>query len=148
MKNPDYLIHYGVIGMKWGVRKSRPRSSGARPRTKKTKKITFFKKRKEKKAKKARQKAVREEYSNKKKAVKKMSDEELKDAIARLELEKKYKSLNQEKVSVGRKVVEDILQSSAKNVGMQLGVYILGNAVNKAAKKEIVNPKKGQKDKK
>lgn len=148
MKNPNYLIHYGVLGMKWGVRKSRPRSSGRVPKTKKTKSFTLFKKRKEKKAKKASQKAVKEDYNKKKKSVKKMSDEELKEAISRLELEKKYKSLNQEKVSAGRRVVEDILQSSAKNVGTQLGVYILGTAVNKAAKKEIVNPKKGQRDKK
>lgn len=145
MKNSDYLIHYGVLGMRWGVRKSRPRSSGTRSKSK-SRKIGFFKQRKMQKARKKAKAA--KTPSIEKKSVKKMSDDELKAAISRLELEKKYKSLNVEQVSTGKKLVNSILEASLKNVGTQLGVYIIGNAINKAAKKEIVNPKKGQKDKK
>ena len=49
--------------------------------------------------------------------------------------------------SRGKSFVSDILEKSAKNIGTQAATYAMGAAINKMAKKEIVNPKKGQKDK-
>ena len=40
-----------------------------------------------------------------------------------------------------------ILEQSGKNIGGQLATYAMGTAVNKMAGSQIVNPKKGQKDK-
>ena len=80
-----------------------------------------------------------------------MTDDELRAHISRLEMEKKYKDLlkseNHSRQSRGKSFVSDILEKSAKNIGTQAATYAMGAAINKMAKKEIVNPKKGQKDK-
>lgn len=162
---PTYLIHYGVLGMKWGVRKDR-RSSGtgrskasstkqkissiigsAKKARSKQKRVTALKK-----ANKAR--AKQRETDKKTNNPKKMSDAELTKRIERLELEKKYRSLNQAQLSEGKKVLKNILSKSAENIGGQVATYMMGEAVNKAFQKlmkqeniNIVNPRKGQKDK-
>lgn len=142
------LMHYGVVGMKWGVRKSRPASLSPSPRSKK--KSTFFTK------KKPQTKPVAKQISKPTKTnPKQLTDEELKDRINRLELEKRYqdlvKSSEQVRTNNGKEFVLNIAKSSAENIGKQLGTYLLGELVNKAGKKfgvgDVVNPKKGQKDK-
>ena len=61
----------------------------------------------------------------------------------------KYKepAANPKKPSRGKDFVMDVLEKSGKNIATQLTTYAMGAAVNKVAGKEIVNPKKGQKDK-
>lgn len=82
---------------------------------------------------------------------KKMTDEELKKKIERLELEKRYKDLSKAQVSEGKRFVFDILKRSGSNILTQLTTYGMGNLVNlifkDIAKENVVNPKKGQKDK-
>lgn len=151
--NSDELFHYGVKGMRWGVRKSRPTSGG----NKKSKKKSLFSKMsdKKKKAEKAKEKPKEEtQEPEKKKSVKDMSDAELRAKISRLQLEKQYADLSRqtEPVSKGKKFVEGIMTKSGENIGTQLTTYVMGTAVNKALAgvfkdEAIVNPKKGQKDK-
>ena len=94
----------------------------------------------------------------KNKDVKKMSDEELNARIERLKLEQKYAELTKEKedpkseTSKGKKIVEEILTNSAKNVGSQAATYLMGTLMNKVLESvdgddKAINPKKGQKDK-
>lgn len=40
MDNEDYLVHYGVLGMKWGVRKARKTGGSYKYTSRKTKKLT------------------------------------------------------------------------------------------------------------
>lgn len=153
--NSDELFHYGVKGMRWGVRKSTPTSGG----TKKSKKKSLIAKMSDKKKKatkeKAKEKAKEEaQEAEKKKSVKDMSDAELRAKISRLQLEKQYADLSKqtEPVSKGKKFVEGIMTKSGENIGTQLTTYVMGTAVNKALKgvfndDAVVNPKKGQKDK-
>lgn len=176
----DYLIHYGIKGMKWGVRRTDAQLAAARGETLKTtksdkktssssksttspakkavssvtskaKKVVSSaqKKSEEKKTKKAEKKA--EKQASKKK-LKDMTDEEIQERIARLELEKKYKSLSNERKSAGQKYLENVLSKSTENIGVQLATYLVGTGVNETIGKAlfneaIVNPKKGQKDK-
>lgn len=132
------LIHYGVKGMKWGVRRT-PVQLGHRRKPKKIAKRSRESPESEKKK------------SAPKKSVHELSDEELRQAISRLEMEKRYKELernaNPQKNNDGKKFVENILRKSGENIATQFTTYAMGTLVNKIAGSEIVNPKKGQKDK-
>lgn len=146
----DCLVHYGVLGMKWGVRKQAPSSSGGSSGSSIVKKIS--KKISEKREKRNKSKKEKQDFKKEKKIlkkpIKKLTDSELKTRIARLELEKKYRDLKKQTSPKAMNLTQDILWQSVKNIGTQAVTYELGTLLNKLANNDIVNPKKGQKDKK
>lgn len=107
----------------------------------------------------AKEKPVRDsDAANKKPLEKKrtrdLSMEELQNRINRLTKEKEYKRLLSEvrggkrkAFSAAKSFIADVVSKSGKNIATQYVTYWLGTAVNKASGKEVVNPKKGQKDK-
>lgn len=150
--NDNYLEHYGIPRRSgrypWGSG-SRPfqgdsvaAKSGEKSKTSgKSGKTGLFKKGKTK------TKSSEEDLSE-------ISSEELQKKISRIQLEKQYRDLTTKPktVSKGRQVLDSILESSSKNIGTQLATYLMGDMVNSVAKAlgsevDIVNPKKGQKDK-
>ena len=135
------LMHHGILGMKWGVRRYQNKDGSLTPAGKRRIKSGD---------------AV--ESSNKTKSssgasknVKEMSDSELREKISRLELEKRYKELSKssekQKTSKGKAFVMDVLERSGKNIATQAATYAMGSLINKAIGSNIVNPRKGQKDK-
>ena len=163
----DYIIHNGELchagikGMKWGVRRYQNKDGSLTPAGKKR----YAKDSADSKS------DTDEKTESKKKSVKKMSDAELKARIERLKLEKDVKDLESKTTSRGKAFVMDVLEASGKNIATQLTTYAMGTAVNAVAKKagvkngtktvkdaagvetiekifeDIVNPRKGQKDK-
>ena len=150
--NNNYLEHYGIPRRSgrypWGSG-SRPfqgdspaaKSSGKTKTSGKNGKTGLFKKEKTK------TRSSEEDLSE-------ISSEELQKKINRIQLEKQYRDLTTKPktVSKGRQILNSILESSSKNIGTQLATYLMGNMVNSVAKAfgseaDIVNPKKGQKDK-
>lgn len=97
----DELKHYGILGMRWGVRRSPEQLSRARGSSKK------------------RESSDNEHEDYKKvrtaKNTKSMSDSELRSRINRLQMEKQYSQLTSREKSAGAKFVSDVLREAAKN---------------------------------
>ena len=164
--NDEYLAHFGVQGMKWGIRRYQ-NSDGtltAKGRARMLEKARkyegkantsvatnyFAKSRKarlQQKAKDARYEVKRSDLqkaraktekqkaeASKPKKVSEMSDDELRQRINRIQLEKQYSQLNPKKVSAGEKFAKYVFQnvivpnatSLAKEYTLKLGKEYLG----------------------
>ena len=150
------LAHHGIKGMKWGVRRTPEQLARASGRPVKEPAGRD-------KGSAGAKKPAAASTSPSKKTLSDLSDDELRQRISRLELEKRYKDL--EKADVKPKstrwrdfcvnVLETIGKNTLTNIGTQAANHILGEAINKLAgvssddkAHRVVNPQKGQEDKK
>ena len=109
----NYLAHYGVLGMKWGVRKKRVNKSIDRRR---------------------KESSIRKERKNAYKRRRTMSDEELRKRITRLQMEKQYAQLSQEDLHPGRMEVQKAMKIANRTVITSAITIPALYAINKAVK--------------
>lgn len=130
----DELYHYGVLGMKWGVRKDRNNSPVSRKIKRKNRAHEIDDEKRKAEIQKRREK------------IKKISDSDLQSRVRRLQLEKQYRDLKKDEVSTGKKILGEILKVSGRTLGIQVANYIGGKAINALFGDEVI--KTGSKKKK
>lgn len=126
----DTLTQWGVLGMRWGIRKksTHNNTTSTNNETPRPKKIS----------------------------VKDLSDQELSDIIRRLDNEKRYDdymkaqegSSGKAKAKAKAKAfVTSVLEKSGKEVASKVVTYALGKAINKVMKDTVINLSKDSKKK-
>lgn len=98
------LYHWGVKGMKWGVRRYQNKDGSLTPRGRKRQKELS---------------ADEKERASRKNDLKNrrtMSDAELRKKIERLKMEKEFKNLTNEDINSGKTFVNEVMSSAGKKV--------------------------------
>lgn len=166
----DELYHHGIKGQEHGVRNgppyplSRKVSTGKRLIKKISNTTADMKKNHAEhlEEKKKRKSLKRSNESERKQDPKTMTDDELRKAIDRMDLEirfkQKYDTLNPQKVSRGKKMMDDlakdvssIFHKSLRSAGSNAVTKMMNKAINKAINEEYGNASessKGDKKKK
>ena len=139
----DELYHYGILGMKWGVRRTptqlghrvKMKSKNQNLETPKTKKTTTS------------SKGTSGKSTTHEKSVKEMSDDELNKLVRRLQLEKQYRDLNPKTVSKGKQFVDTVVNKTVVPAVTDAGRTLLKEYIIKKGNEALGLKAAAQKDK-
>lgn len=151
MENNATLYHHGIKGQRWGVRRFQTKDGGltseGRKRYSLGETIHNYKVKKKRKAaaEKAREaKAAKAEHEKKAVAgkvdLKDMTDDEIRKAIARKQLENAYNQLHPKQVSKGEAFVKGLMNDVIKPAATTAGKNFLTDYLNKLGKDVLKDP--------
>lgn len=129
------LMHHGILGMRWGVRRT-PAQLG---RISTSKKNADEKENNKSKSSKTKNKS--KDDTPQKKSIKDMTDEEIQTKINRLRLEQQLAELTPKQIDRGQKFVAalgNITKEVAIDMGKQVGKYAAAKALNKVLGEEVI----------
>ena len=86
----NFLAHYGILGMKWGIRRDRDSKTGLIVRE--------------------RSEDYKETRALRRKSLSEMSNAELKRYVERMDLETRYKKIESQNISKGKAVANNVLK--------------------------------------
>lgn len=135
----EEIMHHGILGQKWGVRRYQNKDGSLTAAGKK--RVGQLKdelnklepKKKEEgtsSSSKPKTKTTESESKPKQKSIHEMSDNELHDRINRIDLERRYSALTAPQKSAGRKLVENMGRNLSTNL-QQRAIKIAGDAIEK-----------------
>lgn len=117
------LKHYGILGMKWGVRRTFEQLTRARGHSKTDELHEDYKK------------------AHTSKSIKSMSDAELRNRLNRIQMERQYSQLSYSNVNKGRNYIQKIIKAGTTVAAVTTTAITLYSNVNKI--KNIIEGKNG-----
>ena len=131
----DYLKHFGILGMKWGIRRFQPYPKGEGHKGRYTGKKNNIERLKTNKSKKKEAKEKKKELKkNPVSPAKSMSDDELRQALNRINMEKQYDQLTTAEKTKGRKLYDELVVKSMKVAVAGTVVRLTTDQINKILK--------------
>lgn len=141
--NSNELMHHGIHGMRWGVRRYQNKDGSLTAAGRKRinqldseyQRLTGMKLNKKTSSADVKKTELKPKSKSKSKSISEMTNEEIQEKINRITLEQNLKSLTPKKISAGKRftetVMNDVITPAATDVGKQLARSMFADGVNK-----------------